>query len=119
METIPLQHGLYNSFYYVKIDPSQNQNLSISFERPYKELSNVLISVTALQSFNVCYFLCRRMSGNAISSLPPGNFTAYPNLITLDLSDNLLTEVPTLDIPQLTSLYVHSLAALLILYFIA
>ncbi len=46
------------------------------------------------------------MRGNAISSLPPENFTAYPELITLDLSNNLLTEVPILDIPQLTSLYV-------------
>ncbi|XP_064394939.1 leucine-rich repeat-containing protein 24-like [Halichondria panicea] len=44
------------------------------------------------------------MSGNAISSLPPDNFTAYPDLVTLDLSDNLLPDVPILDIPQLTSL---------------
>ncbi len=48
------------------------------------------------------------MSGNAISSLPPDNFTAYPDLITLDLSDNLLPDVPILDIPQLTSLYVST-----------
>lgn len=47
------------------------------------------------------------MRGNAISSLPPGNFTAYPELTTLDLTDNLLTEVPILDIPTLTSLYVR------------
>lgn len=49
------------------------------------------------------------MSGNAISSLPPDNFTAYPDLVTLDLSDNLLPDVPILDIPQLTSLYVKKL----------
>ncbi len=48
------------------------------------------------------------MSGNAISSLPPDNFTTYPDLITLDLSDNLLPDVPILDIPQLTSLYVST-----------
>ncbi len=30
------QHGLW----YVKIDPSQNQDLSTSLERPYKELLN-------------------------------------------------------------------------------
>ena len=35
----PLQHGLY-SLWYVKIDHSQNQYLSTSLERPYKELLN-------------------------------------------------------------------------------
>ncbi len=32
------------SLLYVKIYPSQNQNLSTSLERPYKELLNALIS---------------------------------------------------------------------------
>ncbi len=32
-----------------KIDPSQNQDLSISLERPYKKLLNALIS------FEICY----------------------------------------------------------------
>ncbi len=34
----------YISLWYVKIDPSQNYNLSTSLERPYKKLFNVLIS---------------------------------------------------------------------------
>ncbi len=34
--------------WYVKIDPSQNQDLSTSLERPYKELLNALIS------FEIC-----------------------------------------------------------------
>ena len=32
------------SLWYIKIDPSQNQDLSTSLERPYKELLNALIS---------------------------------------------------------------------------
>ena len=32
------------SLWYIKINPSQNQDLSTSFERPYKELWNALIS---------------------------------------------------------------------------
>ena len=32
------------SLWYVKIDPSQNPDLSTSFERPCKELLNALIS---------------------------------------------------------------------------
>ncbi len=40
MAKIPLQHGLW----YVKIDPSQNQDLSASLETSYKELLNELIS---------------------------------------------------------------------------
>ena len=32
------------SLWYVKIDPSQNQDLSTSLERPYRELLNALIS---------------------------------------------------------------------------
>ncbi len=32
------------SLWYVKIDPSQNQDLSTSLERSYKELLNALIS---------------------------------------------------------------------------
>ena len=34
---------------YVKIDPSQNQDLRTSLERPYKELLNALIS------FEICH----------------------------------------------------------------
>ncbi len=32
------------SLWYIKIDPSQNQDLSTSLERSYKELLNALIS---------------------------------------------------------------------------
>ncbi len=41
----PLEHAwaIY-SLWYVKIDLSQNQYLSISIERPHKELLNALIS---------------------------------------------------------------------------
>ena len=44
---IPLQHGLFFSKYnlwYCKTGPSQNQDLSTSLERPYKELLNELFS---------------------------------------------------------------------------
>ena len=37
---ISFPHGLW----YIKIDPSQNMDLSTSLERPYKELLNALIS---------------------------------------------------------------------------
>ena len=37
------------SFWYVKIDPSQNQDLSTSLERSYKELLN------ACFSFKICH----------------------------------------------------------------
>ena len=40
---IPLEYGLYYSLWYVKIEPSQNQDLSTSLERPYKDLLNALI----------------------------------------------------------------------------
>ena len=35
--------------FYIKIDPSQKQDLSTSLERPYKELLNALIS------FEICH----------------------------------------------------------------
>ncbi len=38
------------SLWYVKIDPSQNQDLNISLERPYKELLNELIIFEICQS---------------------------------------------------------------------
>ena len=44
LEKIPYgAWGIY-SLSYVKIDPSQNQDVSTSLERPYKELLNALIS---------------------------------------------------------------------------
>ena len=36
---------------YVKIDPSQNQDLSTSLERPYKELLNACFSFETCHSF--------------------------------------------------------------------
>lgn len=50
---------------------------------------------------------CSIMTGNAISTLMPTNFSAYPNLETLVLNDNELREIPqgALDnLPQLTNL---------------
>jgi len=47
------------------------------------------------------------MTGNRLSTLLSGNFSAYPLLETLVLNDNLLTQIPAdgLDsLPQLTSL---------------
>ncbi len=38
-----LGYNIY-SLWYVKIDPSQNQDLTASLESPYKELLNALIS---------------------------------------------------------------------------
>ena len=40
----------YYSLWYVKIEPSQNQDLSTSLKRPYKELLNALISFKIGQS---------------------------------------------------------------------
>ena len=37
-----MQHGL--CLWYVKTDPSQNQDLSTSLEKPYKELLNALFN---------------------------------------------------------------------------
>lgn len=47
------------------------------------------------------------MTGNNISFLTPTNFSAYPNLETLVLNDNQLTEIPLgvlENLPRLTNL---------------
>ena len=47
------------------------------------------------------------MTGNAISTLVPTNFSAYTNLETLVLNDNQLTEIPRgalANLPQLVNL---------------
>ena len=47
------------------------------------------------------------MTDNAISTLTPTNFSAYPILETLVLNDNLLTEIPQgslENLPQLVNL---------------
>ncbi len=41
------------SFWYVKIDPSQNMDLSTLLERSYKELLNIAISLPG-QSWFAC-----------------------------------------------------------------
>lgn len=49
------------------------------------------------------------MTGNHLSALLPGNFSAYPSLHTLALDDNLITEISPgeLDsLPRLRSLLV-------------
>ncbi len=46
-EECEIQKSFYSidySLWYMKIDSSQNQDLSTSLERPYKELLNALIS---------------------------------------------------------------------------
>jgi len=37
----------------------------------------------------------RVMTGNALTSLAPGSFSRYQSLMTLDLSQNLFTTVPS------------------------
>ena len=49
---IPLEYGLYYSLWYVKIGPSQNQDLSTSLERPYKDLLNALFKFEIRHSYN-------------------------------------------------------------------
>ncbi len=44
MAKIPFEPWAINSLWYIKFDPSYNQNLNISFKRPYKELLNPLNS---------------------------------------------------------------------------
>ena len=50
------------SLWYVKIDPSQNQNLIISLERPYKELLNALISFEICHSYLILWAVKERAS---------------------------------------------------------
>ena len=60
----------------------------------------IIVDNRALPSHSV-------MTGNALSTLLSGNFSAYPSLETLILDDNLLEEIPPdgLDsLPQLISL---------------
>ena len=45
------------SLWYVKIDPSQNQDQSTSLERSYKELLNAIKSVTTLTLLYYPYYI--------------------------------------------------------------
>ncbi len=44
LKTAKNPFGAWASLWYVKIDPSRNQDLSISLKRPYKELLNALFN---------------------------------------------------------------------------
>ncbi len=48
--------------WYVKIEPSQNQDLSTSLERSYKELLNALISFEICHSYLILWAAKERAS---------------------------------------------------------